>query len=121
MVFQGPAATDDYQLPFDWHNFRRYFILACAYAGVKYRRPYNLRHTYVSQMVVLGEYSCRQVASWIGDTENTMRARYLGYITFPMQDKVESTNDLSTLISAMSVAERAQLMATLANSLSSAA
>lgn len=121
LVYQGPGATDDFQLPFDWHNFRRYFILACAYAGVKYRRPYNLRHTYVSQMVCLGEYSCRQVASWIGDTENTMRARYLGYINFPMQDKVEATNDISTVIASMTPAEKAQLMATLANSMTGGA
>ena len=118
LVFQGPKAGDDFRLPFDWHNFRRYFMQACAYAGVRYRRPYNLRHTYVSLMVHHGQYSCKQVATWIGDTESTTRSNYLGVVNFPLMDKVEGKPDLNTMINAMSVAEKAQLMAQLASSIS---
>ena len=135
LVFQGPgkgARSDvswrdgkvfeesvDYQLPFDWHNFRRYFMVACEFANVPYRRPYNLRHTYVTHMCTLGEYGGRQVASWIGDTEKTMRARYLGYVNIPMNDKVEGGLDMAKAIESMSPAEAAQFMAMLANKMAS--
>ena len=109
----------DYQLPFDWHNFRRYFMVACEFANVEYRRPYNLRHTYVTHMCTLGEYGGRQVASWIGDTEKTMRARYLGYVNIPMNDKVEGELDMAKAIDSMSQAELAQFMAMVASKMAS--
>ena len=109
----------DYEMPFDWHNFRRYFIVACEYANVAYRRPYNLRHTYVTHMCHLGEYGGRQVSSWIGDTEKMLRARYLGYINVPVADKVEGVLDMAKAIDSMSAAEKAQLLQMVAKSMAS--
>ena len=109
----------DYEMPFDWHNFRRYFIVACEYANVAYRRPYNLRHTYVTHMCHLGEYGGRQVSSWIGDTEKMLRARYLGYINVPVADKVEGGLDMAKAIDSMSAAEKAQLLQMVAKSMAS--
>ena len=109
LVFQGPGAGDDFRLPFDWHNFRRYFIRACAEAGVRYRRPYNLRHTYVSMMCRIGEYSQRQIAYWIGDTEATMRKHYSGVLSFPQRDKVKQVTGKDDLIKSLSADEKLQL------------
>lgn len=79
LVFQGPRAKDPY-MPFDWHNMKRYWKEACLLAGVRYRKPYQLRHTYVSLMRKPGGHEYDQIAGWIGDTPQTMRARYLGLI-----------------------------------------
>ena len=94
-------------------------MVACEFANVEYRRPYNLRHTYVTHMCTLGEYGGRQVASWIGDTEKTMRARYLGYVNIPMNDKVEGELDMAKAIDSMSQAELAQFMAMVASKMAS--
>ena len=119
LVFQGPGAGDDYRLPYDWHNFRRYFMRACAEAGVRYRRPYNLRHTYVSMMCRIGEYSQRQIAYWIGDTESTMRRHYSGVLNFPQMDKVKNQGSLSAedFINGLSAAEKQQMLIKLASSM----
>ena len=119
LVFQGPGASDDYRLPYDWHNFRRYFMRACAEAGVRYRRPYNLRHTYVSMMCRIGEYSQRQIAYWIGDTESTMRKHYSGVLNFPQMDKVKNQGSLSAedFINGLSAAEKQQMLIKLASSM----
>ena len=109
LVFQGPGAGDDFRLPYDWHNFRRYFMRACAEAGVRYRRPYNLRHTYVSMMCRIGEYSQRQIAYWIGDNETTMRNHYSGVLSFPQRDKVKQVAGNDDLINSMSADEKLQL------------
>ena len=117
LVYQGPKAGDDYLLPYDWHNFRKYFVMACLYAGVPYRRPYNLRHTYVSLMVHKGEYSLRQVSSWIGDTENTTQGRYLGVLTFPTIDKVDGVLTPDEMLKNMSDAEKMAWMQKIMSSL----
>ena len=119
LVFQGPGAGDDFRLPFDWHNFRRYFIRACAEAGVRYRRPYNLRHTYVSMMCRIGEYSQRQISYWIGDTESTMRKHYSGVLSFPRRDKVKQVAGVQDLVKNLSAAEKQKLAMELIGSLSS--
>ena len=119
LVFQGPGAGDNFRLPFDWHNFRRYFIRACAEAGVRYRRPYNLRHTYVSMMCRIGEYSQRQISYWIGDTESTMRKHYSGVLSFPRRDKVKQVAGVQDLVKNLSAAEKQKLAMELIGSLSS--
>ena len=59
------------------------------------------------------------MASWIGDTEKTMRARYLGYVNIPINDKAEGSLDFATAIGSMSAVEKAQLMAMVAKSMAS--
>ena len=119
LVFQGPGAGDDFRLPYDWHNFRRYFMRACAEAGVRYRRPYNLRHTYVSMMCRIGEYSQRQIAYWIGDKETTMRNHYSGVLSFPQQDKVKRVAGVDDLVKNLSSSEKQKLAMELIASLTS--
>ena len=109
LVFQGPSAGDDYRLPYDWHNFRRYFMRACAEAGVRYRRPYNLRHTYVSMMCRIGEYSQRQIAYWIGDNETTMKKHYSGVLDFPQRDKSKKPTSKDEFVRTLSSAEMLEL------------
>lgn len=117
LVYQGPKAGDDFRLPFDWHNFRRYFMRACAEAGVRYRRPYNLRHTYVSLMTRVGEYGGRQVAYWIGDTEQTMRKYYSGVLDFPRADKTKDIESVDDIVKCLSPAQKQKLLMQLAASL----
>lgn len=70
---------EDRFLPYDFHNFGRYWKQALELAEVRYRKPYQMRHTYVSLMTYAG-HSNADVAKWIGDTEHTMKARYQGRI-----------------------------------------
>ena len=72
-------SLDDSFLPYDFHNFGRYWKQALELADVRYRNPYQCRHTYVSLMSYAG-HSNADVARWIGDTEHTMKARYQGRI-----------------------------------------
>lgn len=77
--FALAVGNADPYLPFDWHNFGRYWKDALELAGVRYRHPYQMRHTYVSLMHYHG-HSFDQIAGWIGDDVGTMRARYLGRV-----------------------------------------
>lgn len=80
LVFQGPRQRDlDPFMPFDWHNFGRYWTRALEMADVRYRNPYQMRHTYVSIMS-FHKHSDSDLAVWIGDTVQTMRAKYQGCI-----------------------------------------
>ena len=72
-------SLDDSFLPYDFHNFGRYWKQALELADIRYRNPYQCRHTYVSLMSYAG-HSNADVARWIGDTEHTMKARYQGRI-----------------------------------------
>ena len=76
---QHRLTLEDRFLPFDWHNFGRYWKEALDLAEIRHRSPYQMRHTYVSLMSYAG-HTDAEVASWIGDTEQTMKARYQGRI-----------------------------------------
>lgn len=80
LVFQGPGAgDDDFQRPFNWHNFsKRQWGKACEIAGVRYRRPYNMRHSYVTNMIEVGRERITDVARWIGDNEKVVKEHYKG-------------------------------------------
>lgn len=71
--------NEDPFLPFDWHNFKRYWNQALELADVRYRNPYQMRHTYVSLMFYEG-HSDHDIAAWIGDNVHTMKERYQGRI-----------------------------------------
>ena len=81
LVFQGPrqGAEDDPFMPYDWHNFRRYWKQGLELADVRYRNAYQMRHTYVSLMRYEG-HSDANIAQWIGDTVQTMGAKYAGCV-----------------------------------------
>jgi len=51
------------------------FKKACELAGVKYRRPYNARHTYVTNALIAG-ITPIAVAKQIGDRLETMQRNY---------------------------------------------
>ena len=107
LVFQGPrqSAVVDTRAPYDWHNFRRYMKRACLLSGVRYRKPYNARHTYVSHMFRIGRHSSADVASWIGDVESTMRSKYSGVITLPKPSAESVPRSMDQMISEMSAEE----------------
>ena len=73
------TGNNDPFLPFDWHNFARYWKQGLELAGVRYRSPYQMRHTYVSLMFYEG-HADHDIAAWIGDTPQTMKERYQGRI-----------------------------------------
>ena len=80
-AFSGYAllqGNEDPFLPFDWHNFKRYWNLALELADVRYRNPTKCV-TYVSLMFYEG-HSDHDIAAWIGDTMPTMKERYQGRI-----------------------------------------
>lgn len=79
LVFQGPGASDPH-MPYDWHNFGRYWKRTLELADIRHRNAYQMRHTYVSLMRNPGNFDFDQIAGWIGDNPKTMRARYLGVI-----------------------------------------
>ncbi len=88
LVFQGPRAGEkDFRKPFYWHNFAgRQWKHALETAGVRYRRPYNLRHTYVTNMIQVGWERISDVARWIGDDEKVVRGNYSGVVDIDAAD-----------------------------------
>ena len=88
LVFQGPRAGEkDFRKPFYWHNFAgRQWKHALERAGVRYRRPYNLRHTYVTNMIQVGWERISDVARWIGDDEKVVRGNYSGVVDIDAAD-----------------------------------
>ena len=89
LVFQGPRAGEkDFRKPFYWHNFAgRQWKKALKEAGVRYRRPYNLRHTYVTNMIQVGWERISDVARWIGDDTDTVRRHYSGVVDIDAADR----------------------------------
>lgn len=89
LVFQGPRASeDDFRKPYYWDNFSgRQWARALKAAGVRYRRPYNLRHSYVTNMIQVGWERISDVARWIGDDEVTVRTHYSGVVDVPAADR----------------------------------
>ena len=88
LVYQGPRAGDDFRKPFHWHNFAgRQWTRALKAAGGRYRRPYNLRHTYVTNMIQVGWNRISDVARWIGDNEVVVRNYYSGVVDVPAAER----------------------------------
>ena len=89
LVFQGPrAGEEDFRKPFYWHNFPgRQWTAALKAAGVRHRRPYNLRHTYVTNMIQVGWERISDVARWIGDNEVVVRSNYSGVVDLDAADR----------------------------------
>ena len=64
----------------DDHNFRnRAWVSVLKQAGVKYRKPYNTRHTFISHALESGE-SPVMVATWTGHDVKTLYENYAGCI-----------------------------------------
>lgn len=59
------------------HQFWRVWQTALKHAGVRYRRPYQTRHTYASMMLSAGEHPM-WVAKQMGHADWTMIARVYG-------------------------------------------
>ncbi|WP_341304687.1 DUF3596 domain-containing protein [Pseudomonas sp. TMP25] len=74
-IFHDPR----YGKPFDGDQAIRksFWIPATRKAGVRYRRPYQSRHTYASMMLTAGEHPM-WVAKQMGHTDWTMIARVYG-------------------------------------------
>lgn len=60
-----------------WKHYSRPFKRACQLAGVRYRNPYQLRHTFASQMLSGGENPLR-VATIMGHRDTQMVFRVYG-------------------------------------------
>lgn len=58
-------------------EFRKYWVPLLKRAGVRYRRPYQTRHTYASMMLSAGEHPM-WVAQQMGHADWTMIARVYG-------------------------------------------
>lgn len=73
-VFQHPTTSERYSGD---HQIYRLWGSALRRAGVRYRRPYQTRHTYASMMLSAGEYPM-WVAKQMGHKDWTMIARVYG-------------------------------------------
>lgn len=60
-----------------WQHYSAPFKRACQLAGVRYRKPYQLRHTFASQMLSGGENPLR-VAKMLGHKDTQMVFRVYG-------------------------------------------
>ena len=70
--------TSAHGTPIDDHNFRRrHWAPALAAAGVPYRKPYNTRHSFISQALDQG-WSVSEIASITGNSEETILRNYVG-------------------------------------------
>ncbi|MEM1253286.1 MAG: tyrosine-type recombinase/integrase [Cyanobacteria bacterium P01_H01_bin.21] len=66
--------------PIDDHNFRRrHWTPALAAAKVPYRKPYNTRHSFISQAIDQG-WSISEIASITGNSEETILRHYTGNV-----------------------------------------
>lgn len=73
LIFTASAGN-----PIDDHNFRnRHWKPILADVGVAYRKPYNCRHTFISQALDQG-WSVSDVASITGNSEETILRHYTG-------------------------------------------
>lgn len=80
-----------------WQHYSAPFKRACQLAGVRYRNPYQLRHTFASQMLSGGENPLR-VAKMLGHKDTQMVFRVYGRWIDQGQEFVSSwgRNVLST-------------------------
>ncbi|MFG6097326.1 tyrosine-type recombinase/integrase [Leptothoe sp. ISB3NOV94-8A] len=75
LVFTSPKGN-----PIDDHNFRkRHWTPALAAANVPYRKPYNTRHSFISQAIDQG-WSISEIASITGNSEETILRHYTGSV-----------------------------------------
>ncbi|ESA38092.1 site-specific recombinase [Leptolyngbya sp. Heron Island J] len=66
--------------PIDDHNFRRrHWTPALDIASVPYRKPYNTRHSFISQALDQG-WSVSEIASITGNSEETILRHYTGSV-----------------------------------------
>lgn len=66
--------------PIDDHNFRRrHWTPALDVASVPYRKPYNTRHSFISQALDQG-WSVSEIASITGNSEETILRHYTGSV-----------------------------------------
>lgn len=64
--------------PIDDHNFRRrYWTPVLESVGVPYRKPYSMRHSFISQAFDQG-WSVSEIASITGNSEETILRSYTG-------------------------------------------
>ena len=64
--------------PIDDHNFRRrYWTPVLESIGVPYRKPYSMRHSFISQAVDQG-WSISEISSITGNSEETILRSYTG-------------------------------------------
>ncbi len=64
--------------PIDDHNFRRrYWTPVLESVGVPYRKPYSMRHSFISQAVDQG-WSISEISSITGNSEETILRNYTG-------------------------------------------
>lgn len=64
--------------PIDDHNFRRrYWSPVLEAVGVPYRKPYSMRHSFISQAFDQG-WSVSEIASITGNSEETILRSYTG-------------------------------------------
>ena len=64
--------------PIDDHNFRRrYWTPVLEAVGVPYRKPYSMRHSFISQAFDQG-WSVSEIASITGNSEETILRSYTG-------------------------------------------
>ncbi|MEL6229591.1 MAG: tyrosine-type recombinase/integrase [Cyanobacteria bacterium J06627_3] len=101
-----PAAARDDDLvftssegkPIDDHNFRRrHWVPALDVASVPYRKPYNTRHSFISQALDQG-WSVSEIASITGNSEETILRSYVGSVRGEAELKSvwDDQKDLST-------------------------
>ncbi|MEM0978890.1 MAG: tyrosine-type recombinase/integrase, partial [Cyanobacteria bacterium P01_H01_bin.58] len=75
LVFMSPEGK-----PIDDHNFRRrHWTPALDVASVPYRKPYNTRHSFISQALDQG-WSVSEIASITGNSEETILRSYTGNV-----------------------------------------
>ncbi|NEP20437.1 MAG: tyrosine-type recombinase/integrase, partial [Leptolyngbya sp. SIO4C1] len=72
-VFPGPRGKF-----IDFHNFRnRGWKKIMEQLGIRYRKPYQTRHTFVTHCLEEG-VSVQQVAKWVGNTPEVIMKHYAG-------------------------------------------
>jgi integrase len=71
-VFHNPRTKDRWQ---NSERVRQFWIAALQAAGVRYRKPYQTRHTYASAMVSAGE-----VPEWVADQMGHLDTRMVAEV-----------------------------------------
>lgn len=81
------AKADDLIFPspkqgfIDFHNFRnRAWKTIMDELGIRYRKPYQTRHTFITQCLESG-VSTPQVAKWVGNTPQVIMEHYAGTLS----------------------------------------
>lgn len=74
LVFINPDGS-----PYCDDNYRKAWQKLLQKAGVRYRRPYNLRHTFISHCLRSG-VDVVTVASWVGNSAEVIYKHYAGLV-----------------------------------------